>query len=313
MSIITKKVLEVALANPRGFCAGVERAIDIVERLLEKYGPPIYVHNEIVHNKTVVSGLKSKGCIFITDVSSVPTGSYVVFSAHGVSEQVELDSERLGLKKIDATCPLVKKVHNEVINYSNQGMDIILIGHKNHPEVIGTMGRAAGIKLVETKLDAGNVDLFDNTVYVTQTTLSIDETSEIVGELKRGNKNILSPPASDICYATQNRQNATKQILKDGAEMLLVIGSKNSSNSNRLVEIGINMGISSYLIDGKDDIDIEWFSGIIEKIGITSGASAPDVIVKDVLSFLSSYFQLIVKEHVYISENISFKLPPEVR
>ncbi len=289
----------------------MERAIEIVERLLQKVGAPLYIHHDIVHNKVVVNSLKQRGCIFVDDVNLVPSGSYVVFSAHGVSEAVELDAERRGLIKIDATCPLVKKVHNEVVNYSKRGKEIILIGHKGHPEVVGTMGRAHGVKLVQNVQDAHEVALGTDAAYVTQTTLSMDETSEIINVLKARNADILHPSDQDICYATQNRQNATKAIL-DEVDMLFVIGSKNSSNSNRLAELGLKHGVQSYLIDGRDDIDLRWF-GNITKLGITSGASAPESIVVDVLAFLEVHFNVELTESTLIRENISFKLPGEIR
>ncbi|MDZ5761697.1 4-hydroxy-3-methylbut-2-enyl diphosphate reductase [Candidatus Cyrtobacter comes] len=289
----------------------MERAIEIVERLLKKVGAPLYVHHDIVHNKVVVDSLKERGCIFVEDVNLIPIGSYVVFSAHGVSEKVELDSEKRGLIKVDATCPLVKKVHNEVINYSRHGREILLIGHAGHPEVIGTMGRAPGIRLIQNVEDAHKVEMGADVAYVTQTTLSIDETAEIIDVLKARNSDILHQSGEDICYATQNRQNAAKAIIGE-VDMLFVIGSKNSSNSNRLAELGLRNGIRSYLIDGKEDIDINWLYNVT-KLGITSGASAPESIVEDILGFLQMNFDIKLSESTFINENISFKLPGEIR
>ena len=278
--------MKVLLANPRGFCAGVERAIEIVERAIEKHGSPIYVRHEVVHNKFVVENLKKKGAIFVDEIDQVPEGSVVVFSAHGVSQAVRKDAASISATVYDATCPLVTKVHKEVARRQKQNHQVILIGHTGHPEVEGTLGQSNDSKkitLVESAGDIKNLNFSENIdiSYTTQTTLSVDDTKQIVGLLKAKFPQIQSPKKSDICYATQNRQDSVKVIIKN-AEMLLVIGSKNSSNSNRLREIAENNNKPAYLIDGASDIDIDWLRGITS-VGVTAGASAPEVLVQEVV------------------------------
>jgi len=281
--------VKVLLANPRGFCAGVERAIEIVERAIDKHGSPIYVRHEVVHNRFVVENLRNKGAIFVDEIDQVPEGSVVVFSAHGVSQVVRKDAASISATVYDATCPLVTKVHKEVARRQKQNHQVILIGHNGHPEVEGTLGQSNDSKkitLIETAADIKNLNFSENIdiSYTTQTTLSVDDTKQIVGLLKAKFPQIQSPKKSDICYATQNRQDSVKVIIKN-AEMLLVIGSKNSSNSNRLREIAENNNKPAYLIDGASDIDIEWLRGITS-VGVTAGASAPEVLVKEVVDYL---------------------------
>ena len=278
--------MKVLLANPRGFCAGVERAIEIVERAIDKHGSPIYVRHEVVHNKFVVENLKNKGAIFVDEIDQVPEGSIVIFSAHGVSQAVRKDAASISATVYDATCPLVTKVHKEVARRQKQNHQVILIGHTGHPEVEGTLGQSNDSKkitLVESAGDIKNLNFSENIdiSYTTQTTLSVDDTKEIVGLLKAKFPQIQSPKKSDICYATQNRQDSVKVIIKN-AEMLLVIGSKNSSNSNRLREIAENNNKPAYLIDRASDIDIDWLRGITS-VGVTAGASAPEVLVQEVI------------------------------
>ena len=313
LEINTKKI-NIFLANPRGFCAGVERAISIVEMALKKYGSPIYIKHEIVHNKYVVDSLKKKGAIFVDSIDDVPIGSYVIFSAHGVSRKVEDSSKARDLKVFDATCPLVKKIHNQIIKLDQEQKQIILIGHSGHPEVEGTSGRIdAEVLLVENKEDALNLQVKDpnNLSYTTQTTLSVDDTKEIVDILKSRFPNIIEPKSDNICYATQNRQDAVKKLVKK-IDLLLVIGSINSSNSNRLKDIGINNNIESYLISTKDDIKASWLKNK-KNIAITAGASAPEILVREVIAFLETNYNIQIHNESGVTENIMFNLPKELR
>ena len=311
----TKKKLKVILANPRGFCAGVERAIEIVERALKKYGPPVYVKHEIVHNKFVVESLKTKGVIFIDEISSIPEGSVIIFSAHGVSKQVEDDSKFRKLYILDATCPLVKKVHSEAQRYVAEKRKLILIGHKNHPEVEGTSGRIenAPVFLVENLKQIVNLPFAsdEKLAYITQTTLSVDDTKDLVNKLSKKYHNIEGPSLKDICYATQNRQNAVKEIAKR-VELLLVIGAKNSSNSNRLRDLGNSVGVESHLIDDETQINLTWFENK-SSIGITAGASAPEILLTQVLNFLNNYYQIVIEEMSGVVESLKFKIPKELK
>lgn len=306
--------LTIVLAKPRGFCAGVERAIDIVEKALELYGPPIYVRHEIVHNKWVVEDLRAKGVVFVDEVSDVPDGAITIFSAHGISEKVENSAKLRDLPIIDATCPLVTKVHREAQRYEAEGREIILIGHDGHPEVEGTMGRVkAKVHLVATEKDVVslNVDRPDNLAYVTQTTLSVDDTKNIIAALKARFPAIVGPDLRDICYATQNRQNAVRK-LAENVDCVLVIGSANSSNSNRLRDLAEEMGVPSYLIDGQQDIKTQWLEGI-KRIGVTAGASAPELLVDKVIERLQTLrSDAVVTTLEGVNENTRFKLPPEV-
>ena len=309
----------VLLANPRGFCAGVDRAIDIVNQALKKFGPPIYVRHEVVHNKTVVQELKSKGVIFVDELSEVPRSSHVIFSAHGVSEKVEKEAAAFNLLSFDATCPLVTKVHSEVQRHVRAGRDIILIGHEGHPEVEGTLGRHnpedsnSNIYLVQDEEEARSlyVSQPENLAYVTQTTLSLDDTICIVEILYEQFPKILKPKSDDICYATQNRQDAVKQLALE-SEFIIVIGSSNSSNSNRLKELAEKCGASSILIDGAEELDFEILSKY-KSIGITAGASAPESIVQNVVKVISQKLNTVAKELGENKENIYFRLPPELR
>ena len=308
--------MKVLLANPRGFCAGVERAIEIVERAIDKHGSPIYVRHEVVHNRFVVENLKNKGAIFVDEIDQVPEGSVVVFSAHGVSQAVRKDATSISATVYDATCPLVTKVHKEVARRQKQNHQVILIGHNGHPEVEGTLGQSNDSKkitLVETAADIKNLNFSENIdiSYTTQTTLSVDDTKQIVGLLKAKFPQIQSPKKSDICYATQNRQDSVKVIIKN-AEMLLVIGSKNSSNSNRLREIAENNNKPAYLIDGASDIDIEWLRGITS-VGVTAGASAPEVLVKEVVDFLLDNGADEIIEVSGANESVHFPVPATLR
>ncbi|NDF12981.1 MAG: 4-hydroxy-3-methylbut-2-enyl diphosphate reductase [Proteobacteria bacterium] len=305
--------MKVILAEPRGFCAGVDRAIEIVERALTLYGPPIYVRHEIVHNRYVVENLRAKGVVFVDELSQIPDGAITVFSAHGVSETVENTARLRALPVIDATCPLVTKVHNEAIRYETEGRQIILIGHDGHPEVEGTSGRVKrGVLLVEDVADVAALTVQDpdNLAYVTQTTLSVDETSAIVAALKNRFPNIKGPELRDICYATQNRQNAVRKMASE-VDLLLVIGSANSSNSNRLRDLSVELGTPSHLINTAEDIKPEWLEGV-KTLGITAGASAPEVLVQNVLVHLNTLAKVEVETLNGITENTKFKLPPEV-
>lgn len=310
---------KVLLANPRGFCAGVDRAIDIVNQALKKFGPPIYVRHEVVHNKTVVEELKSKGVIFVDELSEVPQSSHVIFSAHGVSEKVEKEAEEFNLRSFDATCPLVTKVHSEVQRHVRAGRDIILIGHEGHPEVEGTLGRhnpinsKSKIYLVQDEEEARSLTVSqpENLAYVTQTTLSLDDTIAIVKILYKLFPKILKPKSDDICYATQNRQDAVKQLALE-SEFIVVIGSRNSSNSNRLKELAERCGATSVLIDSAEELDFKSLSKY-KSIGITAGASAPESIVQSVVQAISLELNTVAEELGENKENIYFRLPPELR
>ena len=307
-----KKIISISLANPRGFCAGVDRAIEIVEQALAKYGSPIYVRNEVVHNKFVIEALKKKGAIFVNDLKSVPENSYLIYSAHGVSKKVKSDSDNLKLKSIDATCPLVSKVHKEVNHYLKNNYEIIMIGHKGHPEVEGTLGQDLTSKKMHLIENTSDIDLLkisdpNKVAYVTQTTLSLDETKDIIEKLKTKFSMIEGPKADDICYATQNRQDAIKQILPS-TDILFVVGSKNSSNSNRLKELGEKKGIPSILIDNMSDFNPAWLNDK-KNIAITAGASAPEVLIKQLTKLIQSHSNAIINEIDGPKENIVFKLP----
>ena len=307
-----KKIISISLANPRGFCAGVDRAIEIVEQSLDKYGAPIYVRNEVVHNKFVIESLKKKGAIFVNDLKLVPENSYLIYSAHGVSKKVKSDSDNYKLKSIDATCPLVTKVHKEVNHYLKNNYEIIMIGHKGHPEVEGTLGQDLTSKkmhLIEKISDIHHLNISDpnKIAYVTQTTLSLDETKDVIKELKSKFPMIVGPKADDICYATQNRQDAIKQILPQ-ADILFVVGSKNSSNSNRLKELGEKKGIPSILIDDMSDFNPAWLDNK-KNIAITAGASAPEILIKQLTKLIQSHSNAIINEIDGPKENIKFKLP----
>jgi 4-hydroxy-3-methylbut-2-enyl diphosphate reductase len=310
---------KVLLANPRGFCAGVDRAIDIVKQALKKFGPPIYVRHEVVHNKTVVDELKSKGVIFVDELSEVPQSSHVIFSAHGVSQKVENEAKEFNLISFDATCPLVTKVHSEVQRHVRAGRDIILIGHEGHPEVEGTLGRHnpinsnSKIYLVQDEAEARSLSVSqpENLAYVTQTTLSLDDTIAIVKILYKQFPKIIKPKSDDICYATQNRQDAVKQLALE-SEFIVVIGSRNSSNSNRLKELAEKCGASSVLIDGAEELDFKSLSKH-KSIGITAGASAPESIVQSVVQAISLELNTVAEELGENKENIYFRLPPELR
>jgi 4-hydroxy-3-methylbut-2-enyl diphosphate reductase len=302
--------MEILLANPRGFCAGVDRAIIIVEQALEKFGAPIYVRHEVVHNKFVVDGLKAKGAIFIDDLKDVPAGNTVIFSAHGVSKDVRAEAEAMGLRVFDATCPLVTKVHIEVAKMRAADKEIVMIGHKGHPEVEGTMGQVeGGIYLVETPEDVAALVVKDpaKLAYVTQTTLSVDDAADIVAALKQKFPEISAPKSDSICYATQNRQDAVKVLASD-CDLVIVVGSPNSSNSNRLREVAQNQGIESYMVDNASFLDASWVIGK-QRIGVSAGASAPEVLVKEVVAKLQTLTQAEVQELEGVVENVVFQLP----
>ncbi len=309
-SPMTAPGAEILLAQPRGFCAGVDRAIDIVERALELHGAPIYVRHEIVHNRFVVEDLRSKGALFIDELDEVPTGGIVVFSAHGVSKAVQQDATDRGLQIFDATCPLVTKVHIEVARMRAAGHEIIMIGHKGHPEVEGTLGQAtSGMYLVETVEDVANLQVTqpDSLAFVTQTTLSVDDASAVAAALRARFPTIVEPKKSDICYATQNRQDAVK-VMAPECDLVLVVGSANSSNSNRLREVAHRKGVPSYLIDGPQSIEPAWLNGC-SRIGITAGASAPELLVQQVIDRLKELGAVSVRTMVGLHENVSFPLP----
>lgn len=310
--------MKIKMANPRGFCAGVDRAIDIVNRALDLFEPPIYVRHEVVHNKFVVNGLRERGAVFVDELHEVPDDSIVIFSAHGVSQAVREEASKRGLKVFDATCPLVTKVHLEVSRYSADGSECILIGHKGHPEVEGTMGQydhsnGGDIYLVEDEADVLALDVKnpDALYYVTQTTLSMDDTAKVIEALRTKFEKIEGPRKDDICYATQNRQDAVK-VLATGTELLLVVGSPNSSNSNRLRELGERMGAKAYLIDNAEEIQKEWLDGI-ESIGITAGASAPEILVQSVVDRLKEWGGEVPEELQGQEENVVFSLPKELK
>ncbi len=306
--------MKVKLAQPRGFCAGVVRAIDIVERALEKYGTPIYVRHEIVHNRRVVERLKAKGVIFVKQVEEIPAGSVVVFSAHGVSRKVKSDSDSRQLEALDATCPLVTKVHGQGRRYAAQGYEIVLIGHHNHPEVEGTLGQIDGtMHLVEdvTGVEALEVRNPDRVAFVTQTTLSVDDTRDIIVALRRRFPNIVGPDVEDICYATQNRQTAVRKLASQ-VDLIIVVGARNSSNSNRLCEVGNLSGVTTYLVDDPSQVNRNWLEGI-DEVGITAGASTPDDLVSDVIDRLRDFSAVEISTLSGVSENVHFSLPPGLR
>lgn len=301
---------DITLANPRGFCAGVDRAIIIVEQALEKFGAPIYVRNEVVHNKFVVGQLREKGAIFVDDLEKIPSGSIVIFSAHGVSKAVRAEAETMGLTAFDATCPLVTKVHIEVAKMRKDGLEIIMIGHKGHPEVEGTMGQSeAGMYLVETPEDVLALQVTDpqKLAYVTQTTLSMDDAAQVINTLKTRFPDIQSPKSDDICYATQNRQDAVKIMARD-CDLVIIVGSPNSSNSNRLREVAQNQGVEAYMVDNASYLKAEWLQGK-RKIGVSAGASAPEVLVKEVIAALQTMGARQVEELQGVVENVVFQLP----
>lgn len=307
------KPLKVILAQPRGFCAGVERAIEIVERALETFGEPVYVRHEIVHNKRVVETLKARGARFVEEVDEVPEGAITIFSAHGVARKVEADAGQRALHVIDATCPLVTKVHKEGQRYAARGYDVVLIGHPGHPEVEGTMGQIDGpVHLVSSVEDVASLQPRDpeRIAYVTQTTLSVDDTREVIAALSRRFPKIVGPDVKDICYATQNRQTAVRSLASQ-VDLILVVGAFNSSNSNRLREIGADMAKPSYLIQDADSLDPDWLNGV-EKVGITAGASAPEDVVQEVIAKLAQWRRIEVDTLNGIEENVHFKLPEEL-
>jgi len=310
--------MEIRLANPRGFCAGVDRAIDIVNRALDVFGPPIYVRHEVVHNKFVVNSLKERGAIFVDELNEVPDDVIVIFSAHGVSKAVRAEAEKRSLKVFDATCPLVTKVHLEVEKFSREGAECVLIGHQGHPEVEGTMGqynsgKGGAIYLVENPEDVDNLDVKDpdHFAYVTQTTLSMDDTARVIEALKERFPNIKGPRKDDICYATQNRQDAVKQLALE-SDLVLVVGSVNSSNSNRLRELAERCGSEAHLIDDAEHIEESWLNGK-SAIGITAGASAPEILVQNVINRLKSLGAKDPQQIAGIEENVHFSLPKELK
>ena len=311
MTIPDKQALDLLIAAPRGFCAGVDRAIHIVELAIEKYGAPVYVRHEIVHNKYVVDSLRAKGAIFVEELEEVPDGVPVVFSAHGVPKSVPVEAENRGLAYLDATCPLVSKVHRQAERLVEQGRHIIFVGHAGHPEVIGTFGQVppGAMTLVETAEDAETVVVADpsNIAFLTQTTLSVDDTADIVAVLQRRFPEIKAPRGEDICYATSNRQAAVKAIA-DHCDAMLVIGATNSSNSLRLVEVAERHGIPARLIQRASDLDLAWLDGI-RTLGITAGASAPEILVRELVNRLAEHFTITEREEETTRETISFKLP----
>ena len=311
--VVKNKYLKIILAQPRGFCAGVERAIEIVERALKIYGPPVYVRHEIVHNKRVVNNLSSKGAVFVKELDQIPEGAVTVFSAHGVSQKVEDTASTRNLPVLDATCPLVAKVHKEGQRYSKDGFEVILIGHEGHPEVEGTMGRISGpVYLVSNTDDVKKLKVQnpDKLSYVSQTTLSVDDTRDVINALQERFPNIIGPDVKDICYATQNRQSAVRDLVKN-VDLVLVVGARNSSNSNRLKDIGSESGVNTYLIETADDMSMEWFENV-KSVGITSGASTPDELVKEVIDQISTFSNIEIERQSGIEENVVFKLPKEL-
>jgi 4-hydroxy-3-methylbut-2-enyl diphosphate reductase len=309
--------VKILLANPRGFCAGVDRAIEIVERALDTLEPPIYVKHEVVHNKFVVDNLRKRGARFIEGLDEVPEGATLIFSAHGVSQAVKLQAKQRGFKIFDATCPLVNKVHMEVTRYSRRGQECVLIGHAGHPEVEGTMGQydnaQGGIYLVENEADVAKLEVKDpaNLAYITQTTLSVDDTAKVINALREKFEKIHGPKKDDICYATQNRQDAVKDLAEQ-SNIVLVVGSKTSSNSNRLRELAERMGCRAYLIDGAQYMQREWFNDD-DIIGVTAGASAPEVLVREVIAQLKEWGATADQELSGVEETITFALPKELR
>lgn len=305
--------MEVILAQPRGFCAGVVRAVEIVERALQKYGPPVYVRHEIVHNKYVVESLKAKGAVFVEDLHEVPANAVTVFSAHGVAKSVEDEAAKRNLPVLNATCPLVTKVHNQGKRYVSKGRALILIGHEGHPEVVGTMGQVPGpVTLVQSVEDVAALTMPSDTplAYITQTTLSVDDTKDIIAALEDRFPDIQGPDTRDICYATQNRQSAVRDLSKV-VDVILVVGAKNSSNSNRLREIGTEVGVPSYLVADGSEVKPEWLKDI-KTVGITAGASAPEVLVDDVIESLRRLGPVSVSVLPGREENIEFRLPSEL-
>jgi len=305
--------MRVILAQPRGFCAGVERAIEIVERAIEKYGAPVYVRHEIVHNRHVVESLRAKGAHFVDELDEVPPGGITIFSAHGVAQTVEQAAEERGLPVIDATCPLVSKVHLEGRRYAAQGRTVILIGHAGHPEVEGTMGQIpGGVRLISSVDDVARLEVPDpeKLAYVTQTTLSVDDTRAIIEALRARFPAISGPDTKDICYATQNRQRAVRELARV-VDVLLVVGARNSSNSNRLAEIGTELGVPSYLIEDANALEPAWIEGK-SSIGITAGASAPDTLVQELIETLRRLGDIEVAALPGVDENVRFRLPPEL-
>ncbi len=310
--------MNIYLANPRGFCAGVDRAIEIVERALEIFSAPIYVRHEVVHNRYVVNNLTKKGAVFVEELNEIPDGATVIFSAHGVSQKVRSEAENRDLRIFDATCPLVTKVHLEVARHEKKSEDVILIGHAGHPEVEGTLGQYkknpnSNIYLVETVKDANELKVKNphSLAYVTQTTLSVDDTKNIIDALRTNYPDIDGPRKDDICYATQNRQDAVRQ-LADKVDVFLVIGSANSSNSNRLRELAEKQNVTAYLIDGAEDIDNSWFDHA-QSIGVTAGASAPDILVQQVITTLEELFETTIITNEKATENVHFQLPKILR
>jgi 4-hydroxy-3-methylbut-2-enyl diphosphate reductase len=306
-------MIRVVLAQPRGFCAGVERAIEIVERALKKYGPPIYVRHEIVHNRHVVEDLRTRGAIFVDELDEVPAGARTVFSAHGVAKVVQQTAAARGLPVIDATCPLVAKVHNEGRRYAASGREIVLVGHAGHAEVVGTIGQIDGkVHLVQTAEDVATLEVADpdKLAYITQTTLSVDDTRGIIAALKARFPGITGPDVRDICYATQNRQQAVHDLAQ-AVDMILVVGSRNSSNSNRLREIGEELGKPSYLIDDADSLQPEWLAGV-RTVGLTAGASAPETLVQGVIAGLRRFDEIEVSLLPGVAEDVRFRFPAEL-
>jgi 4-hydroxy-3-methylbut-2-enyl diphosphate reductase len=306
-------MMRVILAQPRGFCAGVERAIEIVERALKKFGPPIYVRHEIVHNRHVVDDLRQRGAIFVDELDQVPDGAMTIFSAHGVAKKVEQDAAARNLPVIDATCPLVAKVHNEGRRYARQDREIVLVGHAGHAEVEGTIGQVPGtVHLVQTAADVAGLNIRDpdKLAYITQTTLSVDDTRGIIAALKARFPSIVGPDVRDICYATQNRQQAVRDLARH-ADLILVVGSRNSSNSNRLREIGEELGRPAYLIDDASAMRPEWFVGV-STVGVTAGASAPESLVRGVLEGLRDIDEIDISTLDGVAEDVRFRFPAEV-
>lgn len=302
--------MHVTLASPRGFCAGVDRAIEIVERALQKFGAPIYVRHEVVHNRLVVEQLKAKGAVFVEYLDEIPDGATVIFSAHGVSRGVRREAERRGLRVFDATCPLVTKVHMEVALHRKNNTECILIGHEGHPEVEGTLGQSdGGMYLVETPEDVDRLEVKDpdNLAFITQTTLSMDDTARVIEALRRRFPTIRGPRKEDICYATQNRQDAVKELARH-CKVVLVVGSSNSSNANRLREVAQALGARGYLVDGPQDVQRDWVAGM-DSVGVTAGASTPEILVQGVVSKLQGWGATVIEERPGKTENVTFKIP----
>lgn len=309
-----KRKFNIFLARPRGFCAGVVRAIDIVNKAIDRYGAPVYVRHEIVHNKRVIEDLRARGAIFVKELQEIPDGAVTIFSAHGVSEIIENNAIERGLPVIDATCPLVSKVHMEGLRHTNQGLEVIMIGHSGHPEVEGTRGRIpGGVQVVSSSEDVSSLEVKNSKklAYVTQTTLSVDDTRNIIQSLRKRFPEIQGPDVKDICYATQNRQQSVRDLCGH-IDLLLVVGAQNSSNSNRLKEIGLEMQVASYLIDDVKSLNEEWLEGV-SSIGVTAGASAPEVLVEELLAHIGLLGEIIIEETSDMNENIHFKLPKILR